>query len=191
MNILLLGEKSNLIINNIKKEGHNAVITNNKINKETAILYDFIISFGYRYIIAEDIIKAMENKIINLHISYLPYNKGADPNLWSYLEDTPKGVTIHYIDKGLDSGDILLQKIVKDNVNDTLKTSYDRLISEIVTLFNNNMNDLINNNIKATKQANKGTIHYFKDKEKFNYLLEEKLYDTLVSHIKGKAVQYK
>lgn len=191
MNILLLGEKSSLIINNIKKEGHNAVIINDKINKETAILYDFIISFGYRYIIAEDVIKAMENKIINLHISYLPYNKGADPNLWSYLEDTPKGVTIHYIDKELDSGDILLQKIVKDNVNDTLKTSYNRLISEIVTLFNNNMNDLINNNIKATKQTNKGTIHYFKDKEQFNYLLEEKGYDTLVSHIKGKAIQYK
>jgi len=54
---------------------------------------DFIISYGYRHIITPDIIDAMSDKvrgdrIINLHISYLPYNRGSDPNLWSWLNDT-------------------------------------------------------------------------------------------------------
>ena len=72
-----------------------------------------------------------------MHISFLPYNKGADPNLWSYLENSPKGVTIHKIDKGINTGDILLQKEVQDNIEtDTLKTSFNRLIDEIVILFN-------------------------------------------------------
>ncbi len=42
-----------------------------------AIKPKFIISFNYKYIIDEDIIEYMGNRIINLHISYLPYNRGA------------------------------------------------------------------------------------------------------------------
>ncbi|MCD8568399.1 MAG: formyl transferase, partial [Geovibrio sp.] len=71
---------------------------------------DLIISYSYRYIIGEDVISAMNGGIINLHISYLPWNKGADPNIWSFLENTPKGVTIHKIDEGLDTGEILVQE---------------------------------------------------------------------------------
>ena len=43
-------------------------------------------------------------------MSYLPWNRGADPNFWSILEDTPKGVTIHIMDESIDTGDILYQK---------------------------------------------------------------------------------
>lgn len=153
MNILLLGEKSHLIKDTILLKGHNISIYNNKINMEYVSSFDFIISFGYRYIISKDIVDLFFHKIINLHISLLPYNQGADPNLWSYLEDTPKGVTIHYIDENIDSGDILLQKEVKDNIEtDTLKTSYDRLIQEITMLFDDNIDDLLNGNIPAYPQ---------------------------------------
>ena len=85
MNILLLGEKSKLIYDKIIALGYNANIISDKITYEMVQNYDFIISFGYRHIIKEDVINKFINKIINLHISYLPYNKGADPNLWSYL----------------------------------------------------------------------------------------------------------
>ncbi len=191
MNILLLGEKSSLILDKIHSLGHDTFVTCGKISADMVKGYEYIISFGYRYIITEDIINMFPDKIINLHISYLPYNKGSDPNLWSYLEDTPKGVTIHYIDKGIDSGRIILQKKVVDADNDTLKTSYDRLINEIVLLFNNNISNLLHNNIKPVKQTAKGSIHYFKDKEKYLFLLEKKGYDTLVKDIKGKAVIHK
>lgn len=154
MNILLLGEKGNLLIDKILSLRHSADIICDKITVEIAKKYDFLISFGYRYILKKDIIDLFPNKIINLHISLLPYNRGADPNLWSYLENSPKGVTIHKIDKGIDTGDILLQKEVKDNIEaDTLKTSYDRLIHKIVILFNENIDDILNNNIKAFPQS--------------------------------------
>ena len=35
-----------------------------------------------------------KGKIINLHISFLPFNRGYYPNLWSHQEGTPSGVTI-------------------------------------------------------------------------------------------------
>ena len=186
MNILLLGEKSKLIYDKIIALGYNANIISDKITYEMVQNYDFIISFGYRHIIKEDVINKFINKIINLHISYLPYNKGADPNLWSYLENSPKGVTIHYIDKGLDTGDILVQKIVQDNIEtDTLKTSYDRLINEIVILFNDNIDDILNGKIKGKKQKGNGSLHYLKDKEKYLYLYEKNGYNTKVKDLIG------
>eukprot|EP00392_Amoebophrya_sp_AT5.2_P019205 g19951.t1 len=64
--------------------------------------FDYCVSYGYRHIIRTPVIEGMfdRKRIINLHISYLPYNRGADPNLWSILERTPPGVTIHHIDEG-------------------------------------------------------------------------------------------
>ena len=51
--------------------------------------------------------------IVNLHISYLPWNRGAHPNFWSFFDATPTGVSIHLIDKGIDTGPIIVQKKVK------------------------------------------------------------------------------
>ena len=76
------------------------------------------------------------NDILNLHISYLPFNKGAHPNFWSFAENTPSGVTIHKINKKIDSGNIIYQKILDFELNKnkkklTFKDTYSVLISEI------------------------------------------------------------
>lgn len=189
MKVLLLGEKCSLINDFLLSSGHDTYIYTDKLSKDDTEGYDFIISFGYRHIIRQEIIDLFPDKIINMHISLLPYNKGADPNLWSYLENSPKGVTIHKIDKGLDTGDIILQKKVQDDIeNDTLKTSYDRLIQEIVKLFADNAEDILNNKITAHKQQGTGSIHYLRDKEKYIYLLESAGYDTPVKELAGKAL---
>ena len=189
MKVLLLGEKCSLINDFLLSSGHDTYIYTDKLNKDDVTGYDFIISFGYRHIIKQEIIDLFPDKIINMHISLLPYNKGADPNLWSYLENSPKGVTIHKIDKGLDTGDIILQKKVQDDIeNDTLKTSYDRLIQEIVKLFADNAEDILNNKITSYKQQGTGSIHYLKDKKKYIYLLESAGYDTPVKELAGKAL---
>ena len=75
--------------------------------------YDLIISFGYCKIINRSILDRIKCPIINLHISYLPFNRGAHPNFWSFFDNTPSGVTIHLIDEGIDTGPIIYQKIVK------------------------------------------------------------------------------
>jgi len=117
-----------------------------------------IISYNYKYIIKKDILK--HYKIINLHISYLPFNRGANPNIWSFIDNTPKGVTIHYIDEGIDTGDIISQKKVVLNKDMTLKTSYKKLHKHIQNLFKFKFNNLQ----KSKKQSKYGTIHYLKDK---------------------------
>ena len=69
--------------------------TDKKIDLEVAKKFDSIISFGYRHKITQDIIDNLKYPIINLHISFLPFNKGAHPNFWSFAENTPSGISIH------------------------------------------------------------------------------------------------
>ena len=112
---LFLGynSKNTKIIDFLRKK--NIHVTEN-LNKKISIIksnkYHFIISFGYRKIIGKDIIDNIKRPIINLHISYLPYNRGVYPNLNSFINKTPKGVTIHEIDNNIDTGKIIYQKKV-------------------------------------------------------------------------------
>ena len=69
---------------------------------------NLIVSFNYRHIITQDVIDFMNERILNLHMSYLPWNRGSSPNFWSHVEGTKKGVTIHLVSAGLDKGDICL-----------------------------------------------------------------------------------
>ena len=96
---------------------------------------DVAISYTYRHIIDDDVIKYMQGNIINIHNSYLPYNRGASPNLWSLAEGTPRGVTIHYINAALDKGFIIAQRIITEGDGQTLSSSYDNLHRNAIDLF--------------------------------------------------------
>jgi len=181
MKILFLGYPKCKLLSSLRLH-YDVTQTMDKIDLELAQQFDRIISFGYSHIIKSDIIDNIKLPIINLHISYLPYNRGYHPNFWSFLENTPKGITIHNIDKGIDTGDILLQKEVKFTTQTTLKETYDYLLDEIQNMFIENLFLLINNNITPRKQPNKGTIHYKKDLNTYKYLLTDG-WDTKIINI--------
>ena len=118
-------------------EHRNKLLTLDYIKK-----YDLILSYGYRKIINKNIIKNIKRPIINLHISYLPYNRGADPNFWSFKNNTPKGVTIHEVDEGIDTGDIIFRKKIKFFIkkDTTLRHTYFILRNEIEILITTSKN---------------------------------------------------
>ncbi len=153
---------------------------------------DLIISYSYRYIIREDVIKAMNGGIINLHISYLPWNKGADPNIWSFLENTPKGVTIHKIDAGLDTGDILVQEeLVFNEAEETLASSYAKLHEAIQDMFRANWKYLREKRIIPAKQKKGGSCHKSADLDKYRHILTEKGYGIPVKEFKKLCAEIK
>lgn len=122
--------------------------------------FDFVISFGYRHILKNNIINSSSAPIINLHISYLPYNRGAHPNFWSFFEGTPSGVSIHLIDGGIDTGPILFQRYANfPKTAITFKQTYNFLIELIEELFIENIRSIITNSYSINKQKNKGTYH--------------------------------
>ena len=123
--------------------------------------YDLIICFGYREIIDVPTLGKIKCPIINLHISYLPYNRGSHPNFWSFFDKTPSGVTIHLIDEGIDTGPIIYQKIVNFDQNEkTFLKTYKKLIVEIEKLFLTNLSDILSGSWKSIPQKGEGTVHY-------------------------------
>jgi methionyl-tRNA formyltransferase len=119
-----------------------------------------IVSYNYRHIIRKDVLDAFQGIAINLHSSFLPWNRGAGPNLWSFVEDTKKGVTIHKIDAGVDTGDILLQRECRfDEKNETFVSTYNRLHHEMRALFFDNWETLKYDRLYPEKQSGKGSWH--------------------------------
>ena len=126
--------------------------------------YDLIVCFGYRKILKSSTLAKISCPIINLHISYLPYNRGAHPNFWSFYENTPKGVTIHLIDSKIDTGPILYQvPVVFKEKELTFKQAYYKLIDEIEILFKRNVSEILNLKWKEKPQKGTGTFHYVRD----------------------------
>ncbi|MBC8745370.1 MULTISPECIES: formyltransferase family protein [Paraburkholderia] len=129
---------------------------------------DLIVSYSYRHILKRAVLDTLPGRFVNLHISLLPFNRGADPNAWSYLDGTPPGVTIHEIDEGIDTGAILLQQHVAiDEASETLASSYRRLHEAIQTLFRNHWEDLRTRSIISQPQREAGTFHASADFARF------------------------
>ena len=173
MKILYLGPRSELLdwLETKEKVDH----FNDDINVVGLDLtpYRFLISYNYRYIIGHSVLNHFPDRAINLHISALPWNRGADPNLWSFLEDTPKGVTIHYLDEDMDTGDIIIQReLLFNQRTDTLRTTYETLHAEIQCLFKHLWPKLKKGKCNRVPQLrNVGSCHTTKERDRVKYLL--------------------
>ena len=187
LKVLLLSPYPDNIKDTLEEHGDIVDVVNKKIdvNFIRRNSYDFIISFGYLFILDKETINALKCSAINLHISYLPFNRGKHPNLWSHIENTISGVTIHLIDEGLDTGNILFQKEVDIEKDEhTLLTSYQLLISEIEYLFKMNWRYLRTNECKGWKQQGAGSFHYAKDLENVRPFLTNG-WDTNISEFRS------
>lgn len=105
---------------------------------------------------------------VNLHPAYLPYNRGAYPNVWSIVDRTPAGVTLHYIDEGIDTGDVIAQRAVGVEPTDTGRTLYERLERESFALFTETWPRIRTRSAARTPQAGGGTSHRVKDVDRID-----------------------
>lgn len=92
---------------------------------------DLICLAGYMRIVTHKLIKAYENKIINIHPALLPSFKGLHAQKQA-LEYGVKysGCTVHFVDDGMDSGAIILQKVVEVYDDDTEDTLSERILKQ-------------------------------------------------------------
>jgi methionyl-tRNA formyltransferase len=75
---------------------------------------DVIVVFSMSQLLKPNIFSIPKEGTINLHAAYLPEYRGPNPDFWQYyyMEMEP-GVTVHYVDAGEDTGDIILQERVE------------------------------------------------------------------------------
>ena len=100
-----------------------------------ALKPDIGVSILFDYILKQEFLDLMPAECINLHPSLLPYNRGNYPNVWSIVENTPAGATLHYLDSGIDTGDLIMQREVVVEPIDTGETLYHKLEEVCLNLF--------------------------------------------------------
>ena len=84
---------------------------------------------GYMRLLSKNFVNSLPSKfIVNVHPSLLPKYKGMNA-IQQAIDDCAEytGVTIHYVDEGMDSGSIIKQDSIKINEIDTVESLKDRL----------------------------------------------------------------
>lgn len=185
--ILFLGDSNSPLLHWLEEREDKVIQTSDKITADFIKTNNiqFIISYCYQHIIKKDILNLLPNTTFNLHISLLPWNRGADPNLWSFIDNTPKGVTIHHIDEGVDTGDIIIQQQVTfTNKEETLASSYQLLQQTIQRLFKQHWPSIKKGVGQRKAQFGKGTSHKVADKAAILHLLTDG-WNTPVTLLEG------
>jgi len=89
---------------------------------------EFIVLAGYMRIVGEILLSEYGGKIVNIHPSMLPAFPGMDAIAKAFASGASHtGVTVHFIDEGVDTGPIIAQRQVKILPGDTLETLEERV----------------------------------------------------------------
>jgi methionyl-tRNA formyltransferase len=113
---------------------------------------DFGISVLFGHIIPKDIIEIFNDKIINLHPSFLPHGKGSDPVPWGILQGYNQGASIHTVTEKLDSGMIISQQLVETDLGMNAGEIYQKCIDSLLHQFDLIIDKVISNNFTLRPQ---------------------------------------
>ena len=138
--LMVCDRPSAFVVERAKKEGIAPFVFSpkdyeNKIAFETAILeqlqskgVEFIVLAGYMRLIGETLLSAYSHRIVNIHPSLLPAFPGKDAIGQAFDAGVKlSGVTIHYVDEGMDTGPIIDQRAVEVRSDDTRETLQQRI----------------------------------------------------------------
>ena len=93
-----------------------------------ALAPDVIVVMAYGQILPKSVLEIPRNACLNLHASLLPRHRGAAPIQAAIAAgDSETGITVIYMDEGLDTGDLLLQKTLAISPDETGGSLHDRL----------------------------------------------------------------
>ena len=146
---------------------------------ESLLQVDYIILAWWPKIISKEIIDFPRIGAINFHPSYLPFNKGKNYNFWSIVEKCKFGVSLHFVDEGIDSGDVIFQREISKSWEDTGESLYIKAKSEMLTLFKKSYPKILNGEYVRIKQdKDAGSFHYEKELDKASLLELDKMVKT-------------
>lgn len=123
------------------------------VEKLRAIAPDVIVVVAFGQILPESILNIPQYGCINVHASLLPAYRGAAPIQWAVIDGlTESGVTTMYMEKGLDTGDIILQSKLSLAPDETGGSLFDKLAKEGAILLVKTLTMLGDGTATRTKQ---------------------------------------
>jgi len=138
---------------------------------------DIAISVLFGYLLRKEVLSLFPAGCINIHPAMLPFNRGANPNVWSIIDGTPAGVTIHFIDEGVDTGNIIAQKLILIDSTDTGGSLYRKLELAAVDLFAETWPLIAAGRMPSVPQEpDRGTFHQVADLKAIDKIDLERAY---------------
>lgn len=218
-NIVFLGSKDigyeclKLLIENQEKLGFHVqgVLTNNRGDKISelaksnalAVLnslddylgmdsVDLCISVQYHEILKREHLSKAD-LTVNLHMAPLPEYRGCNQFSFAIINgDKEFGTTIHIMDEGVDSGDILFEKRFKIPANCWVDQLYAITFTQSISLFEESLPELICNNIRPVSQESyanrKRSIHFRKDIEALKRIDLSWNSEKIEAHVRATAM---
>jgi len=113
---------------------------------------DVVVASGFTHVVPTDVLAVPDEGCINLHPGYLPQTRGYNPNVWSIVENRPAGATLHYMDDGIDKGDVIAKTEVPRYFTDDGKSLYQRIEQAAVELFKQTWPEIENGQADARSQ---------------------------------------
>ena len=149
------------------------------VNYIKSLGLEYIILAWWPFLIKEPIISLPITGVLNFHPSYLPFNRGKHYNFWNIVEDTPFGVTIHFVDNSIDGGDIIFQEKIATTWEDTGETLYKKAQASMVDLFIDSYPKIRNGVYTKSKQdLTKGSFHLAKEIDEASHIDLDKVYNA-------------
>jgi methionyl-tRNA formyltransferase len=122
---------------------------------------DLFVSAGYALILKDELLGAPRLLAANFHASLLPAYRGKHPVFWTLRGgERWAGLTVHAMDPGIDTGDILYQVKVRTRRDDTVATLYERIMERSTELVSRLVADAAHGDIPRRPQP-QGSGAYF------------------------------
>jgi len=114
---------------------------------------DLFIAVGYTNLLKQQLLSVPQILAVNFHASLLPAYRGKHPVFWALRNgERWSGLTVHVMDIGLDTGDILYQIRVRTRKNDSVATLYERIMAQSVKLVGGLIKDAEKGMLRRTPQ---------------------------------------
>ncbi len=115
---------------------------------------DLFVSMSFNQIFRKRLIEHPRLKIINCHAGNLPFYRGRNILNWALINDEKEfGITVHYVDEGIDTGDILSQHLFPITDEDNYATLLERAYSGCAELLYETIKQLAAGNIVPKSQS--------------------------------------
>lgn len=115
---------------------------------------DLFVSMSFNQIFKTEIINLTKYKTINCHAGMLPFYRGRNILNWALINDEKEfGITVHYVDEGIDTGDIILQRGYAITDNDNYQTLLERAYVDCADILYDAIIMFKEGTVKAKKQV--------------------------------------
>ena len=123
---------------------------------------DIFVSMSFNQIFKDQIINRCPGGIINCHAGKLPFYRGRNVLNWALINDEKEfGVTVHYVDPGVDTGDIVRQECYEITDEDDYSTLLNRSYKYCADVLYSSLTDLLSGQVKRRSQEDIHPVGFY------------------------------